>query len=200
MAQGDDAVKNRILRAAVAAIDAGGTESLRVVSVAEAAGASQGMIRYYFGSRDGLVEEALASRFATRFGEMLDIFEAEVNKCATKEDFRVVTERLISAVYSRDRSRLRLERNHEIGTAADHPTLATRISADRDDVCRRLADVLAGAQQRGLMRADANPMSLATLHLSLVHGLSMWELGEGGIDLDSVKGLFRAVLLSMMFD
>jgi len=193
-------MRSRILQAAVAAIDTGGTESLRVVTVAQEAGASQGMIRYYFGSREGLVEEALAQRFSSRFGEMLSLFEAEVEKCSSQEELRIATERVLDYVYSSDRSRLRLERNREIGTASDHPALAARIAANRDEVCRQLAGAISAAQQRGLVRADADPLSVATLHLSLVHGLSLWELGDTSIDADLVKSVLRASLFASMFE
>ena len=195
-----DPVRDRILNAAVAAIDGGGVESLRVVAVANEAGASQGMIRYYFGSREGLVEEALAARFVARFGDMLDMFVKGVDSCSTQIELRDVTERVLDVVYSADRSRTRLERNSEIGTASVHPPLARRIAESRDAVRKSLVDVMGRARARGLLRKDADPAAIATVHLSLIHGYSIWELGEETIDRSFITDAHRAVLLSLMFD
>ena len=192
--------KRKILEAAIRALDEGGQSALRIIAVARDAGVSQGMIRYYFGDRESLVAEAMATRFIERYGFMLDTFTELTARCATQFEFRKVIENVLKQVYVADRSHVRLERNSDIGMAKDHPQLAEQIARGRDGLCADLAAVFESARQRGLTRADVDPMNVAALYLSFAHGISLWELGPESVTREALVATFQASLFALLFD
>ena len=199
MTQTSDPVSDRIIAAALRAIDENGPSSLRVVPVSRDAGVSQGMIRYYFGDRQGLVDAALAARFAQRFGEFLDDFAAAAARCSTQDEFRVVISRVLEAVFVPARTTMRLERNSDVGEAVARPSLATKIAEQRDKALHTLRDVVGDAQSRGLMRTDVDAEAVAAFHLAMVHGYSMFELGERTIDFSAFNETYRRALFCLIF-
>jgi len=64
------------------------TAEERVVAVAHEAGVTRGMIRYYFGDRQGLVDEALARRSGEWFGQFMGVFAERTKGCSTPAEFR----------------------------------------------------------------------------------------------------------------
>ncbi|MBU3704810.1 MAG: TetR family transcriptional regulator [Ilumatobacteraceae bacterium] len=200
MARNDDPVRERVVAAALRAIDEGGTASLRVVAVAHDAGVSQGMIRYYFGDRQGLVDEALARRFGDRFGELLVDFADAVKGCATPGEFRLVISRVLDGLFVPERTKLRLERNSDVGEAVARPELAAKIGIKRDEALSELRDIIVDAQSRGLMKADLDASSVAAFHLAMVHGYSLFEVGGRSLDLDAFNAVYKQALFALIFD
>jgi AcrR family transcriptional regulator len=200
MSSSKDAVRSRILSAAVRAIDAGGEAALRVVAVCEAAGVTQGMVRYYFGGRDGLLAEAKAVRFGQRFGEFLDDLEVAVQRCSTRDELRAVIDGVVSQVFSVERSPKRLERNIDVGGTLGHPMLAAQIAAARDAGCRQLAGIFGAAQDRGLISGGVDLVVFSAVYYAFVHGYSLWELGEETVDRAAIVEMFKKALVDMLFD
>lgn len=54
------------------------------------------MIRYYFGDRQGLVDEALAKRFGDRFGEFLGVFGEAVARPELAEKIGIKRDEALS--------------------------------------------------------------------------------------------------------
>jgi AcrR family transcriptional regulator len=200
MAKNQDPVRERILMAALRAIDESGTGALRVVAVAHAAGVSQGMIRYYFGDRQGLVDEALARRFSDRFGDFMDVFAEASRKCTTPDEFRAVIKSVLDAVFIPERTKMRLERNSDVGEAVARPELAAKIAVERDGALDELRAIISDAQARGLMRKDLDPKAVAGLHLAMVHGYSMLELGERAVETSAFNDVYARALFALIFD
>ena len=200
VAKSEDPVRERIVAAALRAIDESGTAALRVVAVAHEAGVSQGMIRYYFGDRQGLVDEALARRFSDRFGAFMGVFAEETRKCTTSDEFRRVIQGVLDAVFIADRTRMRLERNSDVGEAVARPELALKIALERDETLEELRAIVADAQARGLMKRDLDPTAVAGFHLSMVHGYSMFELGVCSVDVKAFNDVYSRALFALIFD
>jgi AcrR family transcriptional regulator len=198
MARIEDPVRERIVAAALRAIGESGTAGLRVVAVAHEAGVSQGMIRYYFGDRQGLVDEALARRFSARFGEFMGVFAERTKGCSTPAEFRSVIQAVLKEVFVPARSSMRLERNSDLGEAVARPALAAKIAAEREKSLGELRDIVADAQARGLMRADLDPAAVAGLHLAMVHGCSLFELGASSVDVDVLRQVYLEALFALI--
>ena len=198
MARIDDPVRERIVAAALRAIGESGTAGLRVVAVAHEAGVSQGMIRYYFGDRQGLVDEALARRFSARFGEFMGVFAERTKGCSTPAEFRSVIQAVLKEVFVPARSSMRLERNSDLGEAVARPALAAKIASEREKSLGELRDIVADAQARGLMRADLDPAAVAGLHLAMVHGCSLFELGASSVDVDVLRQVYLEALFALI--
>lgn len=198
--QSEDPVRERILAAAVKTIDEAGTAALRVVAVADEAGVSQGMIRYYFGDRQGLVDAALARRFGDRFGDPLAAFAEAAKACNTQAELRLLLTRVLDGLFIPERTGLRLERNADVGEAVSRPELAAKIAAERDANLRFFSEILVDAQSRGLMKADLDPTLAAAFHMSMVHGYSLFELGGESLDMRAFNRVYQEALFGLIFD
>lgn len=200
LASANDPVRERIVVAALREIGESGTAGLRVVAVAHEAGVSQGMIRYYFGNRQGLVDEALARRFGERFGQFMGVFAERTKECSTPAEFRLVIQGVLEAVFVPERASMRLERNSDVGEAVARPALAAKIAAEREKSLGELRDIVSDAQARGLMRADLDPTAVASLHLAMVHGCSMFEVGTSSVGVDVLRQVYMDALFALIFD
>jgi AcrR family transcriptional regulator len=192
--------REKILQSAIDAIDSHGEGALRIVDVARNAGVSQGMIRYYFGDRDTLVASAMAARFGQRYGFMLNEFAHLASRCNSSKEFRLAIEQAMSMVFVSERSRVRLERNSDIGKAKDHPKFAEQIADERNALCRNLAEVFESVKQRGLIKESVNSLQIAGLYLSFAHGISLWELGPEFLSQQELVATFQEMLFAVLFE
>jgi hypothetical protein len=53
---------------------------------------------------------------------------------------------------------------------------------------------------RGLIRPDADPLSIASFYLTFTHGVSLWELGPEFVSREQLTQTLKEVLFSMLFD
>ncbi|CAB4640839.1 unannotated protein [freshwater metagenome] len=196
----DGLTREKILQSAIDAIDSHGEGALRIVDVARNAGVSQGMIRYYFGDRDTLVASAMAARFGQRYGFKLDEFAHLASRCNSSMEFRLAIEQTLSVVFVPERSRVRLERNSDIGNAKDHSEFAEQIADERNALCRNLAEVFESVQQRGLIKESVNCLHIAGLYLSFAHGISLWELGPEFLSRQELVTTFQEMLFAVLFE
>lgn len=200
MTSRNDPSRDRIIAAALRAIDNAGTSSVRVIEVCKEAEVSQGMIRYHFGDRQGLIDEALARRFGERFGEFLTVFAAAVAECSDEKQFREVVEQITGAIFSPERMAMRFQRNSDVGEAAIRPSLAEKIAVERDAAVHALSNIIIDAQSRGLMRTDVDPFVVAAFHNAVVHGYSVFEVGNHSLDMNAFVELYRRALFGLIFN
>jgi AcrR family transcriptional regulator len=101
----DHKVRERILQSAIAIIDDSGEASLRVVAVAKNAGVTQGMIKYYFQTRDNLVSEAQISRFLSTAAEDVEYIAQLAVTSSTPAEYRSNLRALLSIIVNVLKSR-----------------------------------------------------------------------------------------------
>jgi AcrR family transcriptional regulator len=169
--------RERILRAAVDIIAAEGEAALRLADVAAAAGVALSLTTHYFRTRDHLVAEALAERFAGLVRDDL----RRIARLVREGDggaFREGLTRLTADVLDRRRATQRLARIAAVGGAHGRPDLAQRLGDETAALLDELAVVIRSAQESGLVRADLDPRALATF-------LQAYSLGMVVADLDA---------------
>jgi AcrR family transcriptional regulator len=169
--------RERILRAAVDIIAAEGEAALRLADVAAAAGVALSLTTHYFRTRDHLVAEALAERFAGLVRDDL----RRIARLVREGDggaFREGLTRLTADVLDRRRATQRLARIAAVGGAHGRPDLAQRLGEETAALLDELAVVIRAAQESGLVRADLDPRALATF-------LQAYSLGMVVADLDA---------------
>ena len=169
--------RERILRAAVDIIAAEGEAALRLADVAAAAGVALSLTTHYFRTRDHLVAEALAERFAGLVRDDL----RRIARLVREGDggaFRAGLSRLTADVLDRRRATQRLARIAAVGGALGRPDLAERLGDETAALLDELAVVIRSAQEAGLVRDDLDPRALATF-------LQAYSLGMVVADLDA---------------
>lgn len=157
-----------MLEAAIAVIESGGTDAIRVREVAAAAGVSYASLYHYFGDREGLIEAAQAERYARSVADLLSEFTARFATCRTREQFRTVLVAFIRRTFEPDRWGVRMDRVSVLGTAQSRPSLLALLAEAHRERDRQLAEIFRPAHDRGWVRTDLPLEELAGWFVSLV--------------------------------
>ena len=167
-----DARRDLVARVAADLVADQGLEALTVRRVAEAAGHSTTVVSHYFTDRRDLVRatyRAAGARSSARFDAALVDAERPLQAC-------------LEALLPLDE-----ERSRDVRTwlafwamAVSDPELAAEQDARVQSARRRLADVLAGEQERGRVRAGIDRAEVAYRLLVLVHGVGTHAAFDGG--------------------
>gem|GEM_PF-3030995 len=86
-----------------------------------------------------------------------------------------------------------------MGKAVPRPALVAKITAEREKSLGELRDIEGDAQTRAVMRADLEPTAVAGLHLAMVHGCSMFELGTSSIGVEVLRQIYTDALFALIF-
>lgn len=166
-----DGPRRAILEAATDAISQGGEASVRITEIARTAGVTQGMISYYFKDREGLITEAQIARYSTVIDTDQEVIRRAAMDASTPDDFRNRMSKLVKHLMSVDRHSNRKLRTSVLGSAMNRPLLMKRIVDEQSGAIDRLGDALRIAQQRGLIRTDINPRSVAEFVTAYIVGM-----------------------------
>jgi AcrR family transcriptional regulator len=172
----DPSVRQRIIDAAIRAIDQGGEASVRISAVAQEAEVTQGMISYHFGGREGLIQEAQLARFLSTVNQDIKALEDTARKVPSVEELLSSLAVLTSEIVSLRRSAARATRLMAIGAAMPRPELLSLISDAQTTLIDGMEKVILIAQARDLMRNDLNPRALAAFVLSYNTGLVVADI------------------------
>ena len=171
-----------MLQTTIEAIERGGEASVRVREVAAAVGVSFPSLYHFFGSREGLIEEALAEIYVRSVREFTEGASKRISRCDSAQDFRAAIEELAAAVYNPTRAVHRLTRAGVLGGASGRPRLAARVAAVQDEANRALADVLREPQRRGWVRPGLDLVTFGAWLTGITLGRVLIELGGSSTD------------------
>ena len=171
-----NSVRERILQAAVKSIDLGGEGAVRVVAVAKDAGVTQGMVSYYFQTRENLVAEAQAARFLATLNEDTGFFGSVVETVTTGAELRDALPRMLSFMFSDERRAMRAARIAAFGAATARPELMASIGAAHQNFLDGVHEVISRAQEKGLIVADLDARAVATIVTGTLLGLFVSDI------------------------
>lgn len=192
--------RKRLILATIEAIDSGGEGSVRVQSIAEAVGVREPSVYHFFKNRAALVEAAQIERYQRSFLQLLIPFETAVALADTKSEFERAVAKVLSWSYVPDRHEARSARVNVLGAAQSSPTIAAAVVEANYSVAMTLAAILKGAQDKGWMRSDLDPLALAYWVNGQINGRVIAEMDSERVDLDAwnkvsveaIIGLFRS--------
>ena len=189
---------SRLLEATITMIDAGGEGSVRLRDIAAAAGVTLPSIYHFFGSRDGLIEEAQATRYARTQEGIVRAFTDAVSTCKSKRSFLAVVRRFIMVASTPERTRLRSVRLEVLGSAQSRPGLAERLAEHQRAANEALAVPLRVAQRRGWMRHDVDAVTVGAWVIAVVSGRLFAETDPKFDDLATWDALSVDAVLAIM--
>lgn len=190
----DHKVRERILQSAIAIIDDSGEASLRVVAVAKNAGVTQGMIKYYFQTRDNLVSEAQISRFLATAAEDIEYIAQLTATSSTPGEFRANLRGLLAVIVSTRRWPQRAVRITAFGVATKRPDMMAAIAQANSLFIDRAVEVYQMARDRGFIVPSCDIRALALVVQGLVLGLYLSDIDKRR---PSDEELLEAILLSI---
>lgn len=147
-------VRELLLTEAERIIAKSGEQALRTKAVASAVGVTEPALFHYFGSREGLIEEAQARRFESSQSDLYKAFRDATMKCTSKQQFATLVERSLRSAFTAQRLPLRSARINIAGSAVFRPNLMTRLAKAQHDSLLPAIDALEYAQQRGWLPAS----------------------------------------------
>lgn len=174
----DHSVRERILQAAIEAIDENGEAGLRVVNVAKNAGVTQGMIKYYFQTRDNLVSEAQISRFLTTAAEDIEYIAQLTETSSSPEEYRSKLLVLLSVIINERRWPQRAVRITTFGAATKRPDMMASIAEANSLFIDRAVEVYQMARDRGFIVPTSNMRALALVVQGTVLGLYLSDIDK----------------------
>lgn len=167
----------RVLDAAVDAIEAGGEEALQVEPLVKDLGLTVTAIYRWFGNRKGLVQAAQAERFRRLSSVGFDAVAQALASASDATDVAWVLDRMLEVALSPDQIELRRRRVHTLGSAFGRPELVVSMGSLVRDQIDMVARPLEDLAARGVLRQDLDGRALA-----LWYGMCI--LGRVSFDLD----------------
>ena len=178
----ETSMKQTLLELAIATIDESGETGIRVSQIVEAAGVTIPTLYHYFGSREGLIEEAQAERFIRILRSDVDVFVTQVETCETRADLEQALANLVGSLELPDRALMRWQRLNALGATYARPSLAQRITEVHDDLATRTALALAPFQRKGLLRQDIDLRAVVAWYNGAVLGKNLVQIGNSDIN------------------
>lgn len=189
--------RERMLQMAIEAIERGGEASVRVREVSDATGVSFASLYHFFGSREGLVEEALAEIYVRSVRNFTVAISARIAKCDDLESFRTAIREISLAAYDLSRSPLRFTRLSVLGGVAGRPQLAARVAAAQRSANEALAEAVRGPQERGWIHPKLDLVTFAAWMTGLTLGRAIIELDTSTTDGAAWNEMSVAALLAV---
>ncbi len=160
--------KQALLDATIADMEATGEASIRVTRILDEAGASNGSIAYHFGSREALIQEAIAARYLSAVSAGLDAFSSSIRDISSAEEliefFRTEVRRFGGDQFHE----LRVRRLSALGASLLRPGLRERIIAGQSEYFDRACRPIRLLQTKGIVDRSIDPRSFAAWFLGLL--------------------------------
>ena len=165
-ARRSEATRRALLDAAIADMEATGEASIRITKILKESGVTNGSLYHHFGSREGLVQAAIAERFLGSVTQGLAVFARRITEItSTEEMFEVFREELRRIGTPEVRAQ-RVRRMTALAAALPRAELMTRIVADQSRYFDGAAAALGHLQDQGFINSDVD-----------VRAFSAWFLG-----------------------
>jgi AcrR family transcriptional regulator len=160
--------KQALLDAAIADMEATGEASIRVTKIVNDAGVAYGAIRNHFGSREGLVQEAIAERYLSAVTQGMGVFATRVATVATAEELVEFFREQLQLFGTPSFHQLRVRRAGALGAALPRPALINRIIADQAAYFDSASAAIGLLQDRGVVDPSVNARAFAAWFLGLL--------------------------------
>lgn len=174
--------RKAILELAIAVIDEHGEQAIRTNHLAAEAGTTPPTLYHYFGSREGLIEEAQAERFFRSLVIDVDILIEQLASAKTETQLRKAIDDLFLRRDSRDRIAVRWKRLNALGAAYAREGLERRITEMHNEVVTKMALALMPFQRQGFIRQDIDLRAVIAWYNGAVLGKALVTMDGSDID------------------
>ena len=188
-----------ILKLAIAVIDEHGEQAIRTNHLAAEAGTTPPTLYHYFGSREGLIEEAQAERFFRSLIVDVDIMIAQLASTSTEKQLRKAISDLFTRRDSHDRITVRWKRLNALGAAYARPGLEHRITEMHNEVVTRMTLALMPFQRQGFIRQDIDLRAVIAWYNGAVLGKALVTMDGSDIDPGQWERTMNEAVLFTLF-
>jgi len=190
--------RDRIFAAALETLENEGEAALRFVDIAARADVAISAITHYFATRENLVAELHAHRFAGLVANDLAAI-AEVTAAArTRDAYLAGLAGITAQIIASTRDTLRLARIVSIGAIHGRPDLALRIRAEATQLLDGLTDLVRVGQANGFIDDALDARGLATFVQSYALGIVIADLDDTPADRKAIAEIIGRVATSFL--
>lgn len=190
--------REAILEEAIRAIEEGGEASVRVAVVAANVGVAITAIYHHYGSRDGLVESALAERYRRSIQSLDPRTKAFLESVASREEFEAGLAAIMAEIASPDRHSARMARVQVVAGAAGRPGLLEKLREMQLVAVREQVELYRIAQDRGFVAKDLDLKAFASLLTGMVFGRVLQDIVADEVDNAAYNRLAVKALLALV--
>lgn len=190
--------RDAILEQAIMAIEEGGEASVRVAVIAVNVGVAVTAIYHHFGSRDGLVESALAERYLRSVRNLDPRTREFLNSINSKEEFEAGLELLVRELAAPARYAQRMIRVQVVAGAAGRPGLLEKLREMQMMAVRQQAEIYKIAQDKGVVSKDLDLEAFASMLTGIVFGRVLQDMVVDQIDDEAYNALVVKALKAMV--
>lgn len=192
-------LRQEILELAIKVIDEQGEQGIRTNKLAFDAGTTPPTLYHYFGSREGLIEEAQVERFVRSISLDIDILVDQLKKAKSRTELLKSVGDLFKRRDTAERIVHRWRRANAVGATFARPTLAERIAVAHNDLVTRAALALTPFQRQGIIRQDVDLRAIVAWYNGAVLGKILSGLPGSDIDLDQWERTMNEATLNALF-
>ena len=168
--------RERLLKATATAIDKGGEGAVRIRDLTKSCNITAPSIYHFFGSREGLIDEAQAFRFSRGQLQLGEAFTSAVHTCKNKTQFVELAHRFLATMFSLDRRAVRNTRLNVLGNAVNRPDLSKELAQVQEESNKVVGEALRYAQSKGWVRDDFNCEMFAAWLVGIVNSRRLIEM------------------------
>lgn len=192
--------RERILAAAVEIVGRDGEAGLRFVDVAEQAGVAISAITHHFATREGLLNEVHARRYAGLTEIDLAGAKALAEEARDRAHLEAGISALTDAVVDAARAQVRLDRIVSLGAIHGRPDLAAEVKRTATALIDALAMTITIAQARGLVARRVEPRVLATFIQAYAVGMIVADLDETPVPRAELARFIDQLIFTVLTD
>ena len=171
-----EATRARLLAVAVAALEHGGEQNIKVRDMANALGVSIGAVYHHFENREGLIVAARIAQFDGLLAADVEAVRDLIDRAHTVDDLRRGMRFLTRAAHSDARARFRRIRAEVAGVALHNAELSEALAEAQDRCTTSITEIVELAQRKGLANPDLDPRAVATFLQSVSLGLVLNDI------------------------
>jgi AcrR family transcriptional regulator len=190
----------RVLEAAVEAIERGGEEAIQVEPLVRDLGLTVTAIYRWFGSRQGLVQAAQHERFMRLSRVGFDQWGQALGQASSLAEVARLIDTMLDVALRPDQAHMRRRRAHALGSAFGRPDLLAVMGDMIRDQVDDLADHIERAQQRGVVTSRYRAQGIALWIPVMLLGRVCFELDPAPPSVQAWNDICRTSLYLAILD
>ena len=176
-----------------------GIDALRIEDVCERVGVTKGSLYWHFQDRQGLIREALFEQLRQLTAEQLEALDEAIDSAASRDEYLIRVADTLVDPFDPAESEARWQRWEMLAIARRDPELRELMADLQRRHQRYLVSVMTKAQERGILRSDADPAAVAAAMAAIALGSNNLSYLDGdGPTPEAWNGLL-ILMINMLF-
>ncbi len=191
--------RQELIDAALDIIVTRGIDAVRIEDVCERVGVTKGSLYWHFQDRQGLIREALFEQLRRLSAEQIEALDEAIDSGAGRDEYLVRVAGTLVDPFDPDEAEARWQRWELLATARRDPELRGLMADLQRSHQRYLVGIMSKAQDRGILRRDADPAAVAAAITAIGLGSNnLSYLDSDGPTPEAWSGLL-VLMIEMLF-